>query len=246
MKKPRIAFCVADINNRKYYEMMKNSLRKFHTDEELPLMLIEEFNIKRFRDPDFFYRATPLVADELISEYETVIKIDADSIITGPLNAIWEGDFDVAVVNNSNPREMKTYPVSVLNIHPLAYVNAGFVVMKSPEFITFWKNFCMSTLFYSFQMREQDILNILVHSGNYKVKRLDEGDSYYGLASKQYWPQIELEGDKLILRKNDEWPKESDKYIKVIHFAGGNSPDKMNYRIRFSPNVIKYLDNLFK
>lgn len=240
-----IVFTPADKNNLKYFEMLKTSLRKFHTEAELPLMLIDEEKIKSYDDPMFFYKATPLVGKELIKEYEYVIKLDADQIITGPLNALWEGDFDVAVVNNSNPREYKSYPYQILNIHPYSYVNCGCVVMKSEAFIDWWLNSCSSSLFNGFQMKEQDLLNIMVHSNNYKLKRLDESDSFYGLASKGYWANIVMEGDKLVLKKNKEWP-DKDKIIKIIHWAGGNEPGKMNYRTRFQPEVIKRLDELLK
>lgn len=238
-----VAFCIADNNNLKYYEMMKNSLRKFYSEEELPLILIDEAKIQTYRDPDFFYRATPIIAKELLEEYETVVKIDADSIITGKLN--FEGDYDVAVVNNSNPAEMKAYPYQLLNIHPLSYVNCGFVIMKSKEFVNFWYNFCYSILFPNFQMREQDLLNILIASNNYNVFRLDEGDSFYGLASKGYWTRIELRGDQLILPKGEQWPNK-DKIIRVIHWAGGNTPDKMKIKLHFQPEVIKKLEALIE
>ena len=38
----------------------------------------------------------------------------------------------------------------------------------------------------------------------------------------------------------------SEKKIKAIHWAGGNSPDKMNYRIKFKEEVVKYIDTLVK
>lgn len=243
----KIAFVVADDKNLSYYEMMLRSLRKFHSEEELPVKLISgnELKLRLAKDPDFFYRATPTIAQELLKDYDVVIKLDADQIITGSLGELWDGVFDVAVVNNSNPREFKSYPYSFLNIHPYAYVNCGLVVMRSKEFVDFWYNFCFSTFWPSFQMREQDFYNILVHSNNYKIKRLDEGDSFYGLASKGYWPDIILKGEQLFLPKGIEWP-DKDKLIKVLHWAGGNSPDKMNYKIRFKEEVVKRLDELTK
>lgn len=255
MKNKVCFFSIADNNNLKYFKLLEASLKKFHPD--IPLLLWDETKIQQYKDPQFFYRATPIIAKELIKEYETVIKIDADSIVTGDLSDIWEKfEYDVAVVNNSNPREFKSYPYALLNIHPYSYVNAGFVAMRSEAFIDEWYNNCFSILYNGFQMREQDFLNLLVHGNHYKVKRLDEDDSFYGLASKGYWPEIELVGEKLLLRKEPtevgHWPKDEqpwpdkDKYIKVIHWAGGNTPDKMNFRIHFQPEVIKKLEELVK
>jgi hypothetical protein len=102
----------------------------------------------------------------------------------------------------------------------------------------------MSAHFDKYQFREQDLLNILVFYGDYKVKFLDASDKFHGLASKGYWPMIKMKGDKLILPTNAEWPTDGDKEICVLHWAGGNMPNKMNYRLHFKPDVVKRLDYL--
>lgn len=250
MKKPIVAFTPADKNNLKYYEMMKNSLRKFHTEEELPLVLIDEAKVATYNDPMFFYKATPIIAKELLQEYETVIKLDADMLIFDNLSEAWQGDFDVAVVNNGNPKEIVSFPYQFQNIHPLAYVNNGFVVIKNEEFVDLWNDFCKSMFFGGWQMREQDILNLLVFSTRYKIKRLDEGDSFWGLASKQYGSYMQLQNNKIVLPANangeDNWP-DKQKIIKAYHFAGGqNDPAKGNYRIQFPEEIVKHIDELVK
>ncbi len=241
----RCYWSIADNNNLKYFEMMQNSFRKFHPNDEL--ILFGEAEIKATNDPQIFYRATPYFTKKLMAQgYDEVCKLDADQLITGSLDDIWKEDYDVAVVNNSNPKEMSLYPVSILNIHPLAYVNCGFVVMKSKAFVDFWYNFCYSVIYNACQMREQDLLNIMIFSNNYKVRRLDEGDSFYGLASKGYWMNVMLNNKQelvLPLDSEGQWPDKS-KIIRAIHFAGGNTPDKMNYRIRFQEDVSKRLDYL--
>lgn len=248
MKKKVCAFTIADDNNKKYLSMMRSSLRRWHDADELPLIEIvnPELSNTLKVDPEFFYRATPTVAAQLIDSYETVIKIDADSIITAPINEAWEGDHDVKVVLNSNPREVKQYPVSVLDLHPVQqYVNCGFVAMRSKEFVEHWLQLCMSPHFHSYQFREQDLLNILVHYGNYNCELLDNGTGFWGLSSKGYWTDIQLKDDQLVLPANTEWNK-SDKIIRVIHWAGGNTPNKMNVHVRFQEDVAKWLNNLTK
>lgn len=231
---------------------MKASFEKFHPDEELILFSDEE--VKATGDKEIFYRATPRFAKELFERgYTEVCKLDSDQIITGNLDHIWEGDFDVGCVKNANPREFKTYPVTVWNIDPLSYLNNGFVVLKSPTFVVHWLRLCYSPHFNYYQMREQDILNIMVYymnngfGGPYKIRILDDGDKWHGLIAKQYEPYMELRGGKLILPKNEEWPKDSDKQIVCWHSAGGhNNPDKLNYRIRFKSEVVKWIDKLVK
>lgn len=236
----KIAFCPADSNNSKYFGMLQNSLRKFHSEEELPLIRFDN----ETGDPDFFYKATPLLAKKLMDDgYDAVLKLDADSIITGKLDHIWEGDYDVAVVQNANPREFRAYPYQFMNIDPLKYYNCGFVVMKSKEFVEHWLNLCNSPLFISCQMREQDLLNILCLM-NFKVKKLDESDKWHGLISKGYWNRIELKDGNLLLAKNDEWPQDSHKQIVAIHIAGGNNPAKMRLGPYFASVILHYLEDL--
>ena len=241
-----IAVTIADKANMRHYEKLKNSLRKFHSQEELPLVLIDEKEIKSVPDEHFFYRATPIIGHRFLEQYDVVIKLDADQIITGDISHTWEGKFDVAVVNNSNPREVKTYPVSVWDINPLAYVNCGFVVMKSKEFAKHWLDLCYSNHFQNYKMREQDLLNILVFYGNYAVKFLDAGPKWHGLIAKQYVSKAKMVDGKIILPKNDEWPTDEDKQIICYHFAGGNDVNKGNYKLYFKEEVVKYLDKLVK
>ena len=247
----RCFFVPADNNNLKYAQMLANSLKKFHPKEEI--VLFNEDQIKATGDPHFWYRATPALAKTLFEQgFDEVCKLDADYIIMGDLSDIWSGDFDVAVTNNSNPREAKTYPVSILDIHPLAYVNAGFVVMKNKQFVDNWFKLCYSDHFNSFQFKEQDLLNILIFffteqfGGPYKVKFLDKGNKWYGLISKQYTPMAKLVDNKIILPKNEEWPRDEDKQLMAYHFAGGNRPDKYNYRLIFPPEIVKFIDKLVK
>lgn len=245
MNKKICAVTIADEANMKFYSMLKNSWDKFHPDIELKLVSGEALKNRLKKDPYLFYRFTPIIGAELLKEgYETVVKIDSDSIITADLTHTWEGTFDVAVVQNSNPREMRTYPVSVWDIPPMAYVNCGYVVMKSKGFVDHWLELCMSGHFNNYQFKEQDLLNILTFYGGYDVKFLDSGDKFHGLACKGYWQNIELRDKKLILPQNGEWPQSGDKEIDIIHFAGGNDPTKGHYGTRFQEDVVKHLDYL--
>ncbi len=241
MKQKICAFSIADNKNLPYFKMMAASFKKFHPD--IPLILCGEEEINNYNDKDFFYRATPILASKLIKEYETVIKLDADQIIAGDLNNALEGDYDIAVVNNSNPRELKKIKVNVWDINPLAYVNCGLVIMKSERLINHWLKLCRSEFFGGYQYREQDLLNIVDFYGDYKVRFLDQEDSYYGLASKGYWNEVIIKDDKLVLPKGEEWP-DRDKIVRVVHSAGGNDPAKMNLRPYFKPEVIKYLEGI--
>jgi hypothetical protein len=252
----KIVFIPADDNNLKYAELCINSLRKFHSEEELPVVIIKDEDLQQrlAKDPNFFYRAAPILAKEFMDKgWELVIKMDADQIVTGDLSELWTGeDWDVAVVQNSNPKNLQEHQdatgqtLTVLDINPLHYVNAGLVVMRSKEFVEHWLQLCMSYHFDTFQFREQDLLNILVHYGNYRVKFLDASNKWYGLISKSLVVNTKLVKNKIILPKNDIFPQDEDKQIMCYHFAGGNDPRKGNYRTLFPSDVVKYLDQLTK
>ena len=228
----RCYFSISDKNNLVHYEKLKNSLAKFTSD---PLILIDEEKVKQLGDPYFYYRATPTIAKALLKEYDEVCKIDADSIITGQLSQIWEGDFDVGVVLND-----LMYPIRVLDCD--TYANNGLVVLKSKDFVDHWLRLCHSSHFNNFQYREQDLLSILTSDYfNYHIKWLDNG-KIYGEWAKSFWPKTYLEKDDIFF----DTPK-GKKQLMVIHFGGGaGSPDKGNYKIRFPEAVCKVLDKLVK
>ena len=243
MKKQKVcAYVVADSNNMKFYENLKKTWEK--TNPDIELRLFGEKEIKEQNDPHFFYRATPVLGRELLKEYDTVIKIDADSLVFSDLSHTWDGDFDLAVVQNSNPREAQKLEVKLWNLHPLQYVNAGYVVMKSKKFVEHWYKQCFSPNFTAYRYREQDLLNILIFYGNYKVKFLDIADKFHGLASKGYEPEMVLEKGKIILKSTDEWATDGDKEICITHFAGGNDPNKGKYKTMYSSKVAKHIDKL--
>lgn len=252
--KKQIAFIIADDRNLPYAKMCINSLRKFHSADELPVKLItgKELEMRLIMDKDFFYRAIPIIASELLQEYELVLKLDADQIITGPLTDILEDkSYDLGSVLNFNPTDYKNLgPITTYIIHCMTYMNCGFVAMRNKKMVDHWKKLCLTpAIFNNLQYREQDIMNILFYFGDYKTKCFDHKDpqktttSWYGLASYGEWLRVELQGDKLILPKNENGYPDKDIEIRCIHFAHGNV-EKMNYKIYFEESVIKRLDYL--
>lgn len=232
MKQAIFVPCDSSERNQKFLKQFTNSLRKFHPNIELRV-----FDNPNPNDKDFWYRAKPVIASQLFDEgYEVVIGADCDQIILGSLSDVLDDseDYDVGVVLND-----PTYPIQVWDMtHPRIF-NNGLVVMKSKEFVDHWLRLCLSPHFYNYQYREQDLLCLLTSDYfNYKVKILD-GMKVYGEWAKPLWAQCYLKDDKVMLK----W-REQEVQLCVWHSGGGNTPDKGNYRIRFSEEVIKYIDNL--
>lgn len=227
-----VAFSPADANNEKYFKMLEKSLRKFHTEEELPLL---RFDNPHPQDTDFFYRATPIIASELLKEYETVIKLDSDQLILSSLSDLLDDteDYDVGVVLND-----QSWPIQVWDITHPRYFNNGLVILKSKEFAEHWKRLCFTAHFPNYQYREQDLLTLLCSDyHNYKVKVLDNPSKVYGEVIKPQWTQAKMVDGKVMVGETQ---------MCVWHSGGGNSPDKMNYRIKLQEDVVKFIEELIK
>lgn len=248
----KIAFyTIADNNNLKYYEMLKNSFKHFHPDVEL--ILFGEEEIKKTGDQHIFYRAAPHFGNMLFDRgYDWVCKLDCDQIILGDLSYLWTTrDYDVATVLNINRVDPQKYGyVTVANLPPQKYYNAGLVACSSPEFMEHWGDVCNGQYFLNMQFREQDILNILCHFGKYKVRCLD----YYDMPRSSYcWWGAVFKGEeaKAILRDGRIFlPRGVDGYpdreieVKIWHTPGPEA--KLNYHTKFSPEVSDYIDTLVK
>ena len=226
--KPRVMFTVADNNNLKWAKQLENTLRKFHSAEEIPFVIIGQEELDKWDDKAKFYRATPYYAKKFLEEYELVIKIDADSLITGTLDYIFQMSYDVATVYNWNRVDPPVYgEIGLATIRPLEYYNNGLVAMRSKEFVNQWLKLCYGPHFDRMPFREQGFLNVLAHYGEFKVLCLDDYfpvfgySAWHGLRSKGEWNKIELRNKELLLPKGDNGYPEMDKVIKVIHWAGG-------------------------
>jgi len=226
-------YVIADTNNKLHFDKLRVSLRKF--DKDTDLILFSDKEVQQANDPHIFYRATPYFAKQLFDNgYDELCHLDADQIITGNIDHIWDGDYDVATVLND-----PTIQIGVWDIVPPRYYNNGLNVFKNKDFIEHWLRLCKSPHFDRYQYKEQDLLNILVSDYlNYKVKCLDLENKIHGEFAKPLWPKGELKDGKIMI---------DDKQLCVIHFGGGSgSPDKGKYQTRFKDEVVEFIDTLIK
>jgi len=245
MRDDVVFFTIAgDPVNLGYAQKMEKSFHHFHPDIRLEIFGEEE--IKKANDPNIFYRATPLYGRILLEKYPLVIKIDADSVVTGKLDHIIDDKtYDVGCVLNWNRVDPPRYnfPLTVWDIPMQDYMNCGFVAMRSLPFVNQWWRLCLNPKFFNYRFREQDLLNIMYHYGDYSVKCFDHSNQWHGLVSKGEWLNFEKRGEEIFLPIVDKYP-DAEKKIKVIHFAGGEIPDKMNFRKYFKGDVMQYLIDL--
>lgn len=265
MKKPICIFCIADKNNLAYARAMINSFRKFNnwdvilfTDEtntdNLPKNVIIRDLKPYLRDPMFFYRATPIIGEELLDEYDCVVKMDADQLVLGDMSYIEKTrDYDLATVINWNRWDERVYPlVQGWGIFPAEYFNCGLVAMRSKVAVHHWRTLCFSSQFDRLQYKEQDLLNAICYFGNYNIRCLDHTDPIKGVAA--WWGMIAkgelnraiIKENKVIVPKGfgDTPFPPTDMELKVIHLGGGKDAKKDNWGIYFSPEVMKYINKL--
>lgn len=246
MQKDKIVvYTIADNKNLKYALNLEKSFKHFYP--EIKFVIFDQEYLDKFHllnDPEFFYKATPYFTRQLLKEYELVVKIDADSILTGKIDSVFEDtSYDVGSVLNNNDVEPK---VSLTDLPWQYYLNCGFVAIRSQEFADHWWKLCYAPFFRKYQYREQDMLNILFAYGNYNFRNfdLDGENKLYGLASKGFWTKFKVKDGKLILPQGKQVGV--DKQIVCIHNGGGSVENKLNLDRIFLPEVAEYIKNLIK
>jgi hypothetical protein len=248
----KIAFCTYVSDDKiTYFGLLKmlTSYKKFHPD--IPIYVLTNKHIfaelKKLPMFNSFYYLNPIMSRLLADKYETVVHIDADCIVTDRLDEIIASDYDVAIVRNNS--DNKTAGMGLPEtagglIDVYKYANCGLIASTKKEF---WEEWIYRNIKFQnkYRQHEQDIVNILLSEGKYKVKILDSIDInlYYGVANAygirshwDSWKDIKLDSNnKLIL---------NDKFIKVLHHAGGFVQEKLNIDDLFSPDVAAYLKDL--
>lgn len=271
-KNPIIVFTIADRNNFKYAVTMLKTLRKFHdwpvllyTDEtneillkQLPENVTVVDLVPYLKDQQFFYRATPIIAEPLLDDYELALKLDADQIILGDLSYILDTkDYDVGTVINGNRVDWQYYgwvELARIGISPIEYFNCGLVALRSKKFTHTWLVNCYTPQFDRMQYKEQDILNIMCYFGNWNVRCFDHHDgvknynAWHGIIGKGEWQRATLVDKKIIVPKGlgDTPYPPADMEIKVAHLAGGKGAPKDNWGAYFPPEVMPRINELVK
>ncbi len=242
-KKPMCFFTIAygEEYLKNYVPLMRNSIKKFHPD--IPHIIIDKEKAEPVlkADPQNKNRMYALFGEPLSKEYELVMGIDSDCIVTGDLSHIInDKSYDVGCVLNNNQVDPK---LTVWDVHPSVYVNCGFMAIRGERPWKWWNRLNHAKWLTNYQFVEQDMLNIMVHYGDLNVKVFDLSNKWHGLIHYGQWDKFVMKDEKLIMPKTDGVCGD-DKEIKIIHWAGGPGRKKLNYNIYFNKEVCKYLDYL--
>lgn len=248
----KIAFCTYVSDDKiTYFGTLKmlQSFKRFHPDIPIYVLTNKHIMAELKKLPMFnnFYYLNPVMSRLLADKYETVVHIDSDCIVTDRLEEVLQCDYDVAVVrNNSDNKTAGMGPPETCNgtIDVFKYANCGLIASTKKEF---WEEWIYRNVKFQnkYRQHEQDIMNIMLSEGKYKVKILDsvETNVYYGVANSygttshwDSWKDIKLADDGRLYLNN--------KIIKVLHHAGGFVQEKLNVDLLFSPEVAHHLKSL--
>lgn len=274
IKRKKVCFFTAA--NKPYIKQATTffkSLTKFHSPKDIDMILFtDETDVNALsdlpkgllikdltpylQDQMFWFRQKPILMEALLNEYELVVGFDNDQIIVGDLTSIIEAeDYDVGVVINWNRHDEKFYPIVEMmriGVQPIAYYNCGLVASRSKKFVHTWLVDCFSQEFNFMQYKEQDVLNVLTHFGNFNVRCFDmpngEEDevSWYGIVGKGEWARAVVEKDKVWVKKGEgstPFPPK-DVQIRVLHMGGGSGAPKDNWGAICSPALLEKIQEV--
>lgn len=243
-------------NYKKMSEHMIASCKKFHPNIPFEIHTREMVEkILKYNSKATLGAIVAYIGEELSYKYDLVIHIDADSIITGDLDELLLGNYDVASVRNNNEYNKAGMcnpgftRINCLNnkfIGMQDYLNTGCHAVKSSS-RSFWKDWQDTSIAYANTclLDEQDTMNDVFYSGKYNTLVLDspEKSYYYGVSNSwgeeshyESWKDIILIDNKIFLK---------NKQIKILHAASGESSEmKFKFDEFFKTDVSKWIQNL--
>lgn len=248
--KKTISFCTHVSDN--WFESigtlkLLKSAKRFHPN--IPFYIFGDTVINKiFASHSEFNWCTihPVISYQLIDMYDMVVHFDADCIIAAPLTEIFENiEYDLLYVRNNNDYDkagMDRPICDVAGMDITQYANAGFSAISNKQFLEDWININI-TEGNQCDFKENTTLNKLIATGKYKCKMLDpkESNVYYGLSAlsgtKTHWDSWK---DIAI----DNGLKLNNKTVKILHQAGGSTPEKLKPEM-FNQPTLDYLNDVF-
>lgn len=224
------------VSDQVYYpggtHILINSFKKFHPDIDL-IVFRQDMVDKVFKEKGInFYQAKPTFAKLLCDVYDLIVNIDCDHVITGRLDEILKGDYDIAFPWNFNDYENASFE----NITEEMYLQAGLVASTNKSFWSVWEEANKDAMKYL--RKENDIVNLVAYDKKYEyqLKILDKNKDYYGCKSLGREPEFYIEDDKLMCRGEQ---------ILAYHFARGSVFPKLNFQsMPLRDDVKQWLNNL--
>ena len=257
MKKIAIStWCTDDYVDYLGVEKLTNSIKYFHPEVDHIIIDSEETNrIKEeypWISPVWMMPPTCL---PYANDYDMVVHLDADAVVAGPMDELFNCDADVIGVRNNNSfnKAGSHDGITIRHIDPFGdgspipmqgFINAGLVGVNNKEFWKDWQDVNEQSAKIKAKVDpyahgigdENDTLNQLFHCDEYSSKIVDEQGSgvSYGLSNCwgddpnnhwESWLSIYVKDDRLYL---DDPVTGEVMCIKVLHQAGGGLAGRLN------------------
>ena len=236
-------------------EDMVRSFHRFHPD--VPFILFDWEACEATGVPmNCLYAA---LGKQLASDYDVVMHLDGDMVITAPLTRALETQADIAGVR-ANPDIGLAHGSPFTRINRLTgeytrvdqEMNVGLFVVRNP---LFWDAWTKSNREYAHKVycAEQDTWNDLAGSGRFTSELLDpvDGEEIWGTAANfgtnylDSWRYLRVDDGGLYLGESGK-----GKHIHCLHLAGEGWEDKHlgfgHPRVRevLTPEVRGFIDDL--
>ena len=249
-------WCTDDYAGLLGVDKLTNSIKYFHPDVDHIIVnseMTKEINEKYSPWMRDIWMMAPTCLP-YSDDYDMVIHLDADAVVTGPMTELFECDAEVIGVRNNNSlgKAGSHAGITITHLEPFGdgsqiamqgFINAGLVAANSKDFWEDWHdvneqsaNIKVSNPYTHGLGDENDTLNQIFHSDKYISKVIDEQGSgvSYGLASCwgndpnnhwESWSQIYVKDDRIYV---DDPVTQEPMCIKVLHQAGGSVAGSLN------------------
>lgn len=238
MKKPAVVYTFISEN---YYHgiglpVFVNSFKHFHPD--IPLVVFRGPTVARvFAEQGLNWLiAKAAFARRLTAEYDLVVNMDADHVITGYMEAVFDRDYDIGAPWNFNDYQNATYA----NISFQMYLQGGLIGSRSPRF---WEIYDKASRDHwrDHGSHENNTLNMLWYNDpeTMAMRRLvyDRERDYYGCKALNREPEFYIEKGALLCR--------GERVLAYHHAKGGHAIPKLVFdRMNFSPAVTAWLKEI--
>ena len=265
-------WCTDDYVDLLGLDKLQNSIKYFHPDVDHVIIDSKMTDIINqvfpWMKPIWMMAPT---CSPLAKDYDMVVHLDADAVVVGPMDELFESDADIIGVRNNNSLDQAGAHGGITIPHhppcgdgspnPLqGFINAGLVAANNSQFWEDWHDVnsqVAATKGYGWG-DENDTLNHIFHCDKYNSEVIDpigSGVSYglsniWGTGDNHWesWSQIYVKDDRLYL----DDPKTGEPMcIKVLHQAGGSIAAELNksaggfrnwLKSVVSPDVKEYLE----
>ena len=233
---------------------VRNSFKYFHPDVYFIFFYSAMTNKAKEKEPWLNpVWMKPPCAFPFVDDYDMVVQIDGDCVITGPLTELFESDEDIIGVRNNNSLDKASSGngITIQHLEPFGdgsmipiqgFINAGLVAANNKEFWEDWHDVNKQSAKIKAEVNpyahgigdEQDTLNQIFHSGEYTTKIVDARGTgvSYGLSNTwgtvthwDSWKDLYVEDDCLCL---DDPADGAKMKVKVLHQAGGTAAAQLN------------------